>query len=166
MRLALLAVLASVLAGCILTDAPAKGVLVAGEIDGSSATQRYFKLYLKDGDGILAIANFDRVDWYVTGIEKEVTERSYLSASVRGDERGVLNEIVARDVVSPSELNGYLFENMEQRAVAEGRPFDRAALDREWDERLALLGPTPPATPAAPSAPTLAPSVGVPGSPP
>lgn len=163
MRLFALAALAAFLAGCILTDAPAKGVLVAGEIDGSSATQRYFKLYLKDGEGVLAIANFDRVDWYVTGLEKEVTQRSYLSASVRGDERGVLNEIVARDVVSPGELNEYLFENMEQRAVAEGRPFDRAALDREWDERLALLVPTPA---APPTAPTLAPPVDVPGSPP
>lgn len=152
MKAAALLVLAT-LAGCIVKEAPADGVVVAGEVDGSSATQQYFKLYLKDDAGEVAIANFDRRDWYVTGVEREVSERSLLSASVRGTERGILNEIVASRVLSPGELNEYLFENMERRAVAEGREFDRVALDREWDARLAGAAQPPVAPTSLPTLP-------------
>lgn len=121
--------------GCLLAE-PDPARVIMGRVDGDSATNRYYKIFLTDAEGLGTIANFDRVDWYVAGVERAVSEKRVRETTVRGLDRGLLNEVIVSTFLAPAEMNEFLFDNMEQKAVAEDRPFDRFALDAEWDARL------------------------------
>lgn len=146
MRTARLLVIVTLLvlpAGCIKPE-PDPDRVVAGHVDGTSPTNAYLKVYLVNDTGYVALANFDRRDWYVTGLERAISEKRVDFAVVEGRDREIINEVVAESVLSPDDLNGYRFDAMEERATARGEPFDKAALDAEWDERLAELAEDPP----------------------
>lgn len=137
-------VAALLLPGCSLVSEPQERQL-EGPTDGHQPTASYLKVFVRKDDGSLALLDFDRRDWYVAEIARQIDTRTvqYLGATVMP--RNTLGEYLVLDVSTPAELDGLRYEAME------ASPEARAEMDREYDEILRKLAedalekvPTPP----------------------
>lgn len=136
-RLALALLALVVVPGCLTLPEPDPHRIVAGRVTGDAVTSGAYRVQLQPEDGRMFVVSFDRRDWYVAGVEREFRDRALGHATVRALDRGLLNEVAVEEVLAPAELNALRYEAMERSSVAEGRAFDRAALDAEWEARLA-----------------------------
>lgn len=131
MRTVLILLLALPLAGCaeFVDPTPEETVVdVSGRPLNTAPTNRYLKAFVNTDERHETVA-FDRADWYVAGLEKELHQTRWISLT--GTLR-VTREVVVTDVGSPDDLESrFRYSEME---VDETR---KAELDSEWDLRLA-----------------------------
>lgn len=122
--------LASLLAGCATQVLDPQPVRVAGDPDGTIPTNLYLKTDIQGPNGFVTVA-FERKDWYVAGLERELETADWLA--VAGKPK-IDREVVVEDVESPADLaKRYRFDDM--KATKE----QRASMDAEWDARLEEL---------------------------
>lgn len=126
-RLASVLVLSSVLAGCVTEVLDPKPVRVAGDPDATMPTNVYLKTDVAGAAGTTIVA-FDRKDWYVAGLERELPRIDWLV--VEGTPK-IDREVVVADVEAPADL-AERFRYDEMMASEE----QQASMDSEWDVRL------------------------------
>lgn len=120
-------VLASLLAGCVTEVLDPQPVRIAGDPDATIPTNVYLKTDVAGADGTTIVA-FDRKDWYVAGLERELPRIDWLV--VEGTPK-IDREVVVADVEAPSDLaERFRFDDM--MASKE----QQASMDAEWDVRL------------------------------
>jgi len=130
-RLVVLVLVPLVLAGCTEDVLEEQTVRVAGKPDSTSPTNVYLKAHLTTPEGGVRTVAFDRADWYVAGLEKELGRTDFLVVEGRAK---LNNEVVTEQVVAPEDLAArYRYDDM---AATEEQ---KASMDREWDDRLAAL---------------------------
>lgn len=130
MRAATVLVLASFLAGCVTEVLDPEPVRIAGDPDATIPTNAYLKTDVQGPDGTTIVA-FDRKDWYVAGLERELFGVDWL---VVGGTPKLDREVVVSDVETPADL-AERFRYEEMQASQE----QRATMDAEWDDRLEAI---------------------------
>lgn len=126
--------LAAIVAGCVTPSFDAQPVRVAGDPDGTMPTNVYLKAAVEGSEGPVTIA-FARSEWYVAGLERELGSDWIVVAGKPKIDR----EVVVNDIETPEHLaERYHFDEMKATKQ------QRAAMDSEWDARIAELRKTKP----------------------
>lgn len=131
MRVVAVVLAVASLAGCATQVLEPQPVTVSGDPDGTIPTNMYLKTDVQKGGGDFTIVAFDRKDWYVAGLEKELFRTDWL---VVAGTQELDREVLVEDVAAPSDLAAR-FRYDDMAASKE----QRARMDREWDDRLAAL---------------------------
>ena len=135
--LALLSLLVApaLLAGCLYDPYPApKDVEVSGRPSGFMPTNTALKLMVSRGDGSSTTVAFDRTEWYVAALEREITHKSIRHVSLVGDGKPNSFEVAAKGFVDPEAFNErFRYEDLRRNHT----PEELAAMDREYDRLLA-----------------------------
>lgn len=126
-----LVLLAPGLAGCLYDEpGPAQ---VEGRVTGYSPTQAYLKLEVQGEDGRVVSVDFDRRDWHVRELARQVDLREVRVVTIDGMERNIPGAVLAEQFVDPDQLNELRYETMGASAQ------QRALLDAEYEAWLAEL---------------------------
>lgn len=124
----LLAALAFLAPGCLLDEPQPREV--TGPTEGYSPTQTYLKVHVRQDDGSIVLVDFDRKEWYTSGIARRIDELSMRELAVYAQPRNVLGEVLVLDVRAPEDLAELRYDAM--KATAE----ERRLMDLEHDALL------------------------------
>ncbi|HWG89330.1 MAG TPA: hypothetical protein VNZ52_00625 [Candidatus Thermoplasmatota archaeon] len=122
------------LAGCATDLAPQdKAVQVEGKPDGFLRTNTALKILVSHPDGSNHVVALDRAEWYVAGIEKEITFKSIRHVAIQGIEKASNFEVLVHEFATPDDFDQrFRYENLRGSHSEE----ELAAMDEEYQALL------------------------------
>lgn len=142
--MALLAIpllVALALGGCMKDPlAPTPDVEVAGKPDPGYRSNTALKIPVTAKDGKVTTVAFDRGEWYVAGLEREITSKGLRYVAVVGEEKATKVEVLVREFKAPANYTErFRYDHLRDTHTET----ELLAMDREWDDLLARSSDAP-----------------------